>query len=546
LDAGAAGLNDGALGLAAIDYTIVAAYLIGVMVVGTWFGRFVRSPADLFLAGKGLPFWAIGMSIVGSDIGATDFIAVAGGTYRFGLAQANFDWIGSMPALLVAGFLFVPFYWRSGVYTIPEFLGRRYNEAVRFTLALSWGLILVINLAIMLYATSVLLRGLMGWNPLFSIWLTVVVIGLYTTSGGLGAVVMTDVLQVCVMFVGGSALAIRAVHEAGGLAAMRDAVLARGPAYAQHFTLFLPHDTTTPFPWTGILLGLGIVLSTAYFSGNQQIVQRALGARSEWDAKAGVVLAGLFKLFIPLLVAIPGLAALVLLPELVRPDDAVPSLMRMLLPPGLRGLMFAAFVAALMANVDAATNSASTLWTQDVLVRLHHAVTRRDLAAGRVLLIGRLLSAGFLISAALIAPDIERRFGNIYTAIQTMFSYVQGPSLAILLLGVLWRRATAWGGLAGLVSGVGLAFVLNLESMAGIFHSSDPYLFVAWWSFVLALIVTVVVSLATPPERPEKIRGLVVGEMRRDPALQLALERRIARLAPARAVAGGDLRGASG
>ena len=467
-------MNDGAFGLAAIDYTIVIAYLLGVLVAGTYFGKFVRSPADLFLAGKGLPFWAIGMSIVGSDIGATDFIAVAGGTYRYGLAQANFDWLGSMPALLIAGFLFVPFYWRSGVYTIPEFLGRRYNEAVRFALALCWGLILVTNLAIMLYATSVLLRSLMGWSPLFSIWLTVVVIGCYTIGGGLGAVVMTDVLQVCVMFVGGAALAIRAVWEAGGLAAMRAAVLARGPEYSQHFTLFLPHDTATPFPWTGILLGLGIVLSTAYFSGNQQIVQRALGARSEWDAKAGVVLAGLLKLFIPLLVAIPGLAALVLLPELLTPDDAVPSLMRVLLPPGLRGLMFAAFVAALMSNVDAATNSASTLWTQDVFVRIHRHATGRDLAPKRVLLLGRSLSAAFLVSAAFLAPDIERRFGNIYTAIQSMFSLVQGPSLAILLLGVLWRRATAWGGLAGLVSGVELAFTLNLDSMAGIFHSSEP------------------------------------------------------------------------
>ena len=127
-----------------------------------------------------------------------------------------------------------------------------------------------------------------------------------------------------------------------------------------------------------------------------------------------------------------------------------------------------------------------------------------------------------------MAPDIERRFGNIYTAIQSMFSLVQGPSLAILLLGVLWRRATAWGGLAGLVSGVALAFTLNLDSMAGMFHSTEPYLFVAWWSFVLSLLVTVVVSLATPPEPPEKIRGLVVGEMRRDPALQVALERRMA------------------
>jgi SSS family solute:Na+ symporter len=299
-------MSGGALGLAGIDYAIVLVYLAGVLLLGTWFARWVKSPADLFLAGRGLPFWAVGMSIVVSDIGATDFIAVAGGTYRYGIAQANFDWIGSMPALLVTAFLFVPFFWRSGVYTIPEFLGRRYNESVRFSLAVAWGLILVTNLGIMLYATAVLLRGVMGWDPLVSIWLTAVVVGLYTTTGGLAAVVMTDVLQLVVMFVGGTALAVRAVWEAGGLAAIRERVLATGPEYAQHFTLLLPHDTATPFPWTGILLGLGIVLSTAYFSGNPAIVQRALGARSEWDAKAGLVFAGLFKLMIPLLVAIPG------------------------------------------------------------------------------------------------------------------------------------------------------------------------------------------------------------------------------------------------
>jgi len=135
----------------------------------------------------------------------------------------------------------------------------------------------------------------------------------------------------------------------------------------------------------------------------------------------------------------------------------------------------------------------------------------------------------------LMAPDIQRRFGNLYTAIQSMFSLIQGPSLAILLLGVLWRRATAWGGLAGLVSGVSLAVILNLDSMAGIFHSNEPYLFVAWWSFVLAVLVTVVVSLVTPAEPAERIRGLVVGELRRDPALQVALERRMARRARERA-----------
>ena len=520
-------MTDSTLGLAGIDSTIVVVYLLGVLAIGTYFARYVKTAGDFFIAGKALPFRAVGMSIVVSDIGATDFIAVAGGTYRYGLAQANFDWIGSMPALLIAAFLFIPYYWRSGVYTIPEFLGRRYNGAVQTFMALCWGLIGIANVGIMLYATSVLLRGVLGWDPLLSIWVTALVVGLYTIAGGLAAVVMTDVLQLIVMFIGGGALVIRAVAEVGGLRAMKQQVLSLGPDYADHFTLFLPHDSPTPFPWTGILLGLGVVLSTAYFSGNQTVVQRALGARTEWDAKAGVLLAGFLKLFIPLLVAIPGLAALVILPDLASPDDAVPNLIRLLLPPGLRGLMFAAFIAALMSSVDSNLNSASTLWTQDIFARLRRAWTGRDLSERQTLLLGRFTGIVLLLSAALIAPHIESRFGNIYNAIQSMFSLIQGPSLAILLLGILWRRATGWGGLVGLVSGVGLCIVLNLESMAGLFVSEEPFLFIAWWSFVFTLGVTAAVSWCTPPEPPEKIRGLVFGEILADEEMQSILRRRI-------------------
>ena len=449
------------------------------------------------------------MSIVATDIGATDFIAVAGGAYRYGLAQANFDWIGSMPALVVAAFLFVPFYWRSGVLTVPEFLGRRYNAVVQLFLAVCWGLITVGLVAITLHATSVLLRGVLGWDHLVSIWMTTIVVGIYTIMGGLAAVVMTDVLQLVIMFVGGTALVVRALSVVGGFASMQEQVVAAGPQYADHFTLYLPHDTATPFPWTGILLGLGLVLSTSYYTGNQTIVQRALGARSEWDAKAGVLFAGALKVFIPLLVAIPGLAAIVLAPNLEHADEAIPALIRLLLPPGLRGLMFAGFLAALMSSVDSSLTSATTLWTQDVVAKIRswqgHPFTDRE-----KLRFSRYLSAGLLVSAALVAPEVERRFTNIYTAFQTMFALVQGPTLAILLLGVLWRRANQWGGLAGLISGVGLCVFLSTDTMAGSFPSAEPFLFISWWSFVFALAVTTTVSLMTAPDPPDKLQGLVV------------------------------------
>jgi SSS family solute:Na+ symporter len=513
-------------GLTGVDLTIVLVYLAGVLVLGTWFARFVRTSGDFFIAGKSLPFWAVGMSIVVSDIGATDFIAVAGGTYRYGMAQANFDWLGSMPALLIAAFLFVPYYWRSGVFTVPEFLGRRYGSLVRSFLALAWGLILVLTLGIMIHATAVLMRSVLGWDPQVSIWVTAVVVGVYTISGGLAAVVMTDVIQLVIMFVGGGALLFRALWEVGGWSALREGVLAQGPAYADHFKLYLPHDSPTPFPWTGIVLGLGIVLSTAYFTSNQAVVQRALGARSEWDAKAGVLFAGGLKLFIPLLVALPGLAAILIVPGLENPDEAVPSLIALLLPPGLRGLMFAAFLAALMSSVDSALNSASTLWTQDLVGPLRK-LFGRALDEREQLRWGRIISVVLLLAAALVAPEIERRFTNIYNALQSVFSLIQGPTLAILLLGVLWRRANRWGAITGLVVGVGFCVVLSSPAGAGVFPSEEPFLFVAWWSFVLTLAVTALVSRLTPPEAPERIRGLVWGDVMADDEVQAALRARL-------------------
>ena len=473
-------------GLAPLDIAIVVIYVTGVMLIGTLFGRYVKTAGDFFLAGKALPFWAIGMSIVVSDIGATDFIAVAGGTYQYGLAQANFDWLGSMPALLIAAFLFVPYYWRSGVFTVPEFLGRRYGGAVQTFLALCWGIILVLNLGIMIHATAVLMRGVLGWDSTFSIWATVVIVGLYTLTGGLTAVVMTDVLQLVIMFIGGGALVARVLYEVGRLGCAQESGAGEWSPVRRPTSICICRMTPPPrFPGPGIVLGLGIVLSTAYYTGNQAIVQRALGARSEWDAKAGVLSAGFLKLFIPILVALPGLAAIVLVPGLERGDDAVPALIQLLLPAGLRGLMFAAFLAALMSSVDSHLNSATTLWMQDIVGRAKGAFGRK-LDEREQLRWGRILGLVLLLLAAMFAPQVEQRFSNIYNAIQTVFSLIQGPTLAILLLGILWRRANRYGAITGLVGGVGLCLLLNSEAMQGVFPSEELFLFVAWWSFVFS------------------------------------------------------------
>ncbi|MDP6409971.1 MAG: sodium/solute symporter [Planctomycetota bacterium] len=494
-----------------VDLVVVLLYLGAVLVIGIRAGRHVQTGGDFFVGGRSLPFWAIGMSIVVSDIGAIDMISGAGGAYRYGVAQANFDWIGSMPAMVIVAFLFIPYLYRSRVYTIPEFLGRRYGVAVQLVQAAIWLGFLLAMLALMLWMSAVFLGGVLGWSTTFAIWVTVAVVGLYTTTGGLRAVIITDAMQMIVMSIGFTVLVVLCLVEVGGIGGLIEKVSALGPRTDDHFSLLLPHDTDKPYPWSGIVFGLGMVLSTAYFCGNQAVIQRTMAARSEWDAKAAMLFAALCKLFVPVLVFLPGLAAVAAHPDLPDPDQAVPKMIVDVLPPGLTGLVFAAFFAALMSSVDSYLNSSTTVLLTDFYGRGRAALGMPPASGLQQLRLGRAMTVVFIVAAGFTAPVIER-FETIYVALQTLLSLFQGPTLAILLLGVLWRRATGWGALTALVGGVGLSGWLTVNGEA-FFPSNDPFLFISFWSFVVSLVTVIVVSLLTPPEPLERIRGLVVGHL---------------------------------
>lgn len=515
------------IGLHFIDIVIIAAYMVGSLALGSYCTKYVGTANDFFVAGKALPFWAIGFSIVVSDIGAVDFVAVAGAAYTHGVSAANFDWMGSMPAMVFAAFVFVPYFWRSGVFTIPEFLGRRYNTAVQFINGLIWAIVLFIMLSVMQWVTAdKLMHTVLGWPTHLTLWITAAITGFYTFSGGLTAVVFTDVVQLVVMYVGGLGLLWLALWEVGGWAVLHEKILAMGTPYENHFKLLLPHDTTGPFPWTGIVFGLGIVLAIAYMSGNQVIVQRTLGARTEWDAKAGMLFGGFLKAFIPLMVALPGLCAIILVPHLgtANADRAVPEMIRLLLPAGLRGLMFAALFAALMSSISGTLNSGTTIFVTDIVGEVRKWMGLPRLGEHRALILGRIYTIAFIILSALLAEPIGNS-ESIYVFIQTVLSLFQGPVLAILLLGIIWPRATGHGALVGLILGVTFCFILNYTP--GLFPSENPFLFVAWWSFVFSLAVTVLVSLLTPREPAEKLRGLVWSSVVLDEDAQAALGERI-------------------
>ncbi|MEA2062242.1 MAG: sodium/solute symporter [Gemmatimonadota bacterium] len=489
--------------LAPIDVTIIVIYLLGITVLGSWIGRFIKNDEDFFLAGRRLPWWAIGMSMVVSDIGALELIGLCGAAWASGIMVANFDWIGCIPAMIIAAFIFIPYYYRAGVFTVPEFLGRRYNQFIRSLVAFIWGTFMIFMLGNFFYAAASAMHELCGWEVWFSVLVIALVVGIYTFFGGLAAVVYLDSIQCVILFAGSFMVLYKALHLVGGYGQLVETVGNMGEQFKDHFHLLPPADTPSIYSWSAILFGLTFVLSPAYWIGNQAIVQRNLGAKSEYDAKKSVLWGAFLKLFIPVILLGPGLAAVAMPFEIKGENYVYPTLMHQLLPPGMVGLVFAAFLAALLSSVDSYLNSAATLWTKDI----YQKFIRPNKSNRHYMWVGKWLTAAFVVLGVALYP-VAANFKNIFEYMQTMLSIFQGPLFAIILLGMVWRRANATGAMAGLFMGV-LTSVSLFWVRPFIFLRGEQYLYQAWWGFVLAVLATVVVSLLTRSEPEEKIKGLV-------------------------------------
>jgi SSS family solute:Na+ symporter len=460
-----------------------------------------------------LPWWVIGFSIVGSNIAATDYVGGAGGAYRFGVVQASFDWIGAAPAIVLSALLFVPYYWKAGVYTVPEFLGRRYNEAVRIIQTILWSAFMVFSMGLYFWASGLMLEGCLGIPTFWGFVVTAAIVGTYTVFGGLAAVAMTDVVQLLVMFIGGVSLTVLGLWHLGGLEQLGTLVR---EAHPEHLHLLLPTDHGT-YPWPAVILGLGFVAAPAWWCCNQAMIQRTLGARSEWDARAGMLFAAFPRMVIPVMTVVPGLIALVMHPGFVDGDMAYPWLIKTLLPAGLSGLVLAAILAALISSADSTLNSIATLLTKDIY--------QKYLVPGapdrHYLTVGRIMTAVFVVIAVFIAPT-PQYFAGIFVAGATMLGIFQGPTFAVSVLGIYWRRVNQWGGLAGMLGGLvisgGMYAYFGVEGIS--------FFYVVWWSFVGSIIATVAVSLLTRPDPLEKLEGLVYGLVMQDGATQGRLARR--------------------
>jgi SSS family solute:Na+ symporter len=476
---------------------VVLAYAALITFVGIRISQQIKTAKDYFLAGRSLTWWVIGLSIIGTNVDTNGYIGASGNAYSIGIAQANFEWIGAIPAMIIASLIFIPLYWRAGVYSIAEYLGLRYNQAVRVVAALIVTTVSVFAMGVAMWALAITLETFMGWPIWLGILASGTVVGLYSIAGGLGAVAITDSIQVCIMFVCGLIIVAIGISDAGGAESFVSKLTAANPT---HLSAYLPADHES-YPWHGVILGLGLVLSPAYWVGGQAILQRTLGAKSQWDASAGMMFAALAKTFVPVLIVFPGLLALVMMAEIDYPDMALPWVIKNVLPVGVSGLMFVAIIAALQSSIDSSINSTALMITRDIR---HVLIKNHDPESD--LKIGRFLTLALLLTAMSIAPYIGD-LGGIFNFLQFLLSLFQGPMLALLLLGALTRRATPMAGIFTLVSGVVLAALLSVVWELNL-------LYVAFFSFCYALPTLWIVSGFTEPHSDEHLENLTYSPWR--------------------------------
>ncbi|HEX8319500.1 sodium:solute symporter [Longimicrobium sp.] len=498
--------------LTTIDWLVIALYFavtaIGA-VYATWRERREgggETSADYFLAGRNTGWFVVGASLFSSNIGSEHLVGLAGTGAASGVAVAQFEILAAF-ILLLLGWLFAPFYLRSGVYTMPEFLERRYSPAARWYLAgISIVGYVLTKISVTIFAGGVVFEAVMGINFWTGALVVVVATGIYTLFGGLRAVLITDTIQMVVLILGSIVVTVVGLNAVGGWGELTRAA---GPEFMD---MWKP-ATDPSFPWTGILFGAPI-LGIWYWCTDQFIVQRVLAARNLQEARRGTVFAGFLKILPLFIFVIPGVIATVLARQgklqLGAPDQALPALVSTLLPVGLRGLVVAGLLAALMSSLSSVFNSTSTLITWDVYKKL-----RPDASERRLVLVGR-LSTGVLVVLGLAwIPLMKLISGQLYQYIQSVQAYIAPPITAVFLLGLLWSRLNARGAMAsllvGFVLGMGrLAAELNKANLDGslLAYAEINFLHFAALLFIVCSLVLVAASMTAPAPSREQLEGL--------------------------------------
>lgn len=493
--------------LSGIDWTIITIYFVFLFAVAYYFYSKSATTTEYFLAARTTRWFGIGPTIFAANISSEHVIGLAGAGAATGLAVGAYEWMAVF-CLFVLGWVFVPHYLNSKVFTMPEFLERRYNAACRWYLSsISILAYVFTKISVSLFAGAILLKFILGWDYLTSSIILVLAAGLYTLAGGLRAVIFTDFFQSSILIAGSAILTFIGLQEAGGFSGLRNNL-------PEDFFQMMKPASHKVYPWTGTTMGI-FILGIWYWATDQFIVQKALSAKNLNHARTGINFTAALKILPVFILILPGLVARSLWGEELAhaPDQAYPLLVTRLLPQGLAGLMIAALLAALISSLAAVFNSSSTLFTMDIYKKL-----RPDASDKKLVLIGRFSTLLLIVIGILWIPLIRHMSDQIYQYLQSVQAYISPPIAAVFLSGILWKKATGKaaiitlisGGILGLIKfGADLASKFNnnqiLESFASI--SFLNYCVVL---FLVCLLILASISILYPSRAREKTETVVI------------------------------------
>jgi SSS family solute:Na+ symporter len=517
-----------------VDYAILAVYFVVVLGIGFVARRYVRTGLDFFLSGRSLPAWITGLAFIAANLGALEILGLAANGAKYGIATVHFYWIGAVPAMVFLGIVMMPFYYNSKVRSVPEYLRLRFNDSTHVLNSFTFAVATVLIAGVNLFAMALVIRLLLGWPLAISIVLAAAIVLVYITLGGLSSAIYNEVLQFFVILAALVPLTIVGLKAVGGWSGLQDKVTgAKGlGALALHpWQGTGVGDVTNPIGanWIAIVFGLGFVLSFGYWTTNFAEVQRALAAKNLSAARRTPLIASFPKLFIPLVVVIPGLIAAVTVKGLgaktgdLQFNNAIPILISKYLPTGMLGIAITGLLAAFMAGVAANVTAFNTVVSYD----LWQAYVRKDRSDEYYVRFGRIATVlGIVI--AIGTAFIAAGYNSMMDYIQALFSFFNAPLFATFIIAMFWRRATPWAGFWGLASGTLAAVAVHFLHSRGPLDLGSPLSADFWGAvaaFVVDAVVTVAVSLATPPKPEHELRGLVWGltetedvSARRDPA----------------------------
>ena len=519
------------LSLSTIDLLVIVLYFVMVLGIGFYLKRYTKTGEDFFLAGRDMTSWIAGLSFVAANLGSLELMGWAASAYQYGILATHWYWIGAIPAMLFLGIVMMPFYYISRTHSVPGYLQLRYGESARALSAITFGFMTVLMSGINMYSMALVMKIILGWDIHFSIWVSSITVALYVFLGGLLSAIFNEVLQFFLIWLGAIVISILGLVEAGGWSGMVHRIAQRWPGQDYtHLWSGLGSFTANPMGinWAGIVLGLGFVISFGYWTTDFLVVQRVLSARDLRSAKMAPIIGSVFKMALPFIVILPGLLALAVLPEKLMGEsqagpgvhtynEVLPLMLARYCGPGLLGLGITALIAGFMSGMAGNVSAFATVWTYDI----YRAFMRRNATDTHYVAVGRWCTVlGVLVSIG--TAYLVMQFLSIMDYVQALFSFFIAPLFGTVILGMLWKRASPaggfWGLLAGTVSSISMFVWVKADPSALRYIALSPdakdmaeNMYRALWSWLICVIVTVVVSLATKPKPVSQLAGLVYG-----------------------------------